>query len=218
MAASVLSAYPLSLYIIPVTSVLFYFSVSRSRIVSQTYLGTQFWPLLQLGSVLCIRNLMHRSLTLNCSLELGPSGASSSLWSPACPRPHSYMVRLLTGACACCYLLDFLGSNHLPCPRPLYQLSRSQMLSPLPSSPFLPNQNLKGCPFQKLYFIPTLAAHPHVEYSAILGMELMYKLGYFFMKVKNEILELGYILKILCIGCSLVTLKHIKHFRELFHK
>lgn len=38
------------------------------------------------------------------------------------------------------------------------------------------------------------------------------------MKVKHEILELGYILKILCMGYCLVTLKHIKHFRELFHK
>lgn len=36
------------------------------------------------------------------------------------------------------------------------------------------------------------------------------------MEVKNETLELGCSLKILCMECSLVTLEHINHFRELF--
>lgn len=128
---------------------------------------------------------MHRFLTLNSSPKVGPSSASRSLsrvlpaqvlmgvWSACLPE---------SAPIAICWISLVLITCLVPllC---LYQLSRSQMLSGVPSSPFLPNQNLDSCPFQKLYFIPVLTAHPHVEYSSgdglLLVIILMYKLGYF---------------------------------------
>lgn len=57
--------------LIPVTRILFYYSVLGSGTLSQAYLGTQFGLILQLDSVL-VRKSMHGSLTLNSSPKLGP--------------------------------------------------------------------------------------------------------------------------------------------------
>lgn len=105
------------------------------------------------------------------------------------------------------------------CPVPLlclYQLSTTQTLPGESSSSLLLNWNLKSCIFQKSYFTHVSAVPPHMEHSAmdriLVVIILMYKLKYFLWKLKMRFLEMGYILKILCMGCSLVIFKHIKSF------